>query len=174
MPDKRFKSSKTLEAKEYTFWRKWGNYIAVIILGLIAGIILGKTLWDSAHPNKTLLNPLGQTIIPKPEIVQAKEIPYCYDPITCIRDIGEELGEPNSDIMTMIRIARAESNFKPRAKNPKSTASGIFQIIAGTWYSNDCVGDKWDFKDNIKCAWKLHQVRGFQPWDASKSKWGEI
>jgi len=103
--------------------------------------------------------------------VVAQELPFCYDPIACIRDVGEELGVPNQDIMTMIRIAKAESSLNPRAKSPKSTASGLFQIVAGTWYSNDCVGDKWDYEDNTRCAYRIYQKRGFQPWNASKRVW---
>ena len=30
---------------------------------------------------------------------------------------------------------------------------------------NDCVGDKWNFKDNTNCAWKIQTQRNFQPWE---------
>jgi hypothetical protein len=65
----------------------------------------------------------------------------------------------------MTAIAKAESGLRPRAKNPKSTASGVFQILAGTWYHYDCVGDKWDWKDNTKCAIKIMKKSGYKPWE---------
>lgn len=57
----------------------------------------------------------------------------------------------------MLAIAAAESNLKPRAKNPRSTASGLFQFIESTW--NDqvatngnkhgvMVGDVFDSRSN--------------------------
>jgi hypothetical protein len=68
-----------------------------------------------------------------------------------------------AEIMTA--IAKAESQLNPKAKNRNSTASGIFQIIASTWYHYDCVGDKWDWKDNTNCAIKIMKRSGFTPWE---------
>lgn len=164
--DKRYKVSKTLSARTYSLRKRLQPYLVIIFMGILAGIILGKTLWDVKHPKKTSPKPLGQTIEVK--TVLAQERAFCADTIQCIRDVGEELGRDNQTIMTMIRIARAESNFRERAKNPRSTASGVFQIIAGTWYSNDCVGDKWIAEDNIRCAYKIQAKRGFQPWGVCK------
>lgn len=161
--DKRYKVSKTLSARTYSLRKRLQPYLVIIFMGLLAGIILGKTLWDVKHPKNNSPKPVGQTIE-----VKAMERAFCNDVVNCIRDVGEELGRDNQTIMTMIRIARAESNFKERAKNPRSTASGVFQIIAGTWYSNDCVGDKWIAEDNIRCAYKIQAKRGFQPWEVCK------
>lgn len=158
--DKRYKISKSLSARTYNLRKRIHPYLVIIFMGLLAGIILGKTLWDVMYPKISSPKPTGQTIQ-----VQAVERAFCNDVINCIRDVGEELGRDNQTIMTMIRIARAESNFRERAKNPRSSASGVFQIIAGTWYSNDCVGDKWIAEDNIRCAYKIQAKRGFQPWE---------
>lgn len=97
--------------------------------------------------------------------VEAVDTPWCFDAITCIRDVGEELGKDNQTIITMIKIAKKESNLNPREKNKTSSASGLFQIIAGTWYSNDCTGDKWNAEDNTRCAYKIQSKRGYQPWE---------
>ncbi len=59
--DRRYKSNQSIEAKEYYFWKKYGTYISVGILGFIAGTILTKALWDINHP-KQLSRPLSQTI----------------------------------------------------------------------------------------------------------------
>lgn len=95
----------------------------------------------------------------------------CYDAITCIRDIGEEMGFKNSDITTMVKIAKCESGYKANAKNPTSTATGIFQIIIGTWDGNKCLGERWDYEDNIKCGWQIYKLRGTQPWISSQGCW---
>lgn len=51
-----------------------------------------------------------------------------------------------------IRIAKSESHpyLDPYAKNPKSTAKGIYQFINSTWAEN-CKGDVYDWKDNVDC-----------------------
>lgn len=45
-PDKRYKTSHTLEAKHYYFWKKYGYLVAVGLLGAIAGVILATSLFD--------------------------------------------------------------------------------------------------------------------------------
>jgi hypothetical protein len=136
-------------------------------------LIITSTAWCYLS-DRTSLQPLKQTIIPKVEEVKAIELKrFCDDPISYIRCRGEDLEKTNQEIMTMIRIAKAESTLNPNAKNKNSSASGLFQIIAGTWYSNDCVGDKWNYKDNTDCAWKIETLRGFQPWVSSSNKWNK-
>lgn len=178
--DKRFRLSKTIKAVRNYCQEYRGALWAVILLGLVAGTVLSVSFYRARHPSltspeapETNLDVGGNQPGVKKLVssVEAHERSFCYDPIACIRDVGEELGVGNQDIMTMIRIAKAESGLRPRAKNPSSSASGLFQIIAGTWYSNDCVGDKWNFEDNTRCAYKLYQRRGFQPWNASKHVW---
>lgn len=72
---------------------------------------------------------------------------------------------------TMLKIAMAESGFNPLAKNPHSTASGLFQILKGTWAAHKCTGDVFNPHDNIQCARKIYNDSGFSPWDASKDNW---
>lgn len=40
---------------------------------------------------------------------------------------------PSADVRFLQCVGRHESHFNPRAENPTSTASGIFQFIDGTW-----------------------------------------
>ncbi len=51
-----------------------------------------------------------------------------------------------------IRIAKSESHpyLDPYAKNPKSTAKGIYQFINATWKEN-CKGDVYNWKNNVDC-----------------------
>ena len=76
----------------------------------------------------------------------------------------------------MVEIIRRESRGWPEAKNPKSTASGLFQFLDGT-FQQECV-DKYkmatstDQKNNpflqIQCATKmLEQPEGWKHWSAS-------
>lgn len=160
--------------RRYYLTQRLKQFLAAFVLGAIMGALFGCyissggsiTIGSVVSPN-----PLQSTIEVRAVGNTKPEIPYCYDPIICIRDIGEELGMSNKDITTMVRIAKCESNFKPNAKNPTSTATGIFQIIIGTWDSNKCDGERWDFVDNIKCGWKIYQLRGTQPWVSSKGCW---
>lgn len=71
----------------------------------------------------------------------------------------------------MIRIAAAESSFEPDAKNPDSTATGLFQILAGTWKAYGCTGSRTDSMDNIACAKKMYREDGTTPWVSSEAKW---
>lgn len=106
-----------------------------------------------------------------PMVVEAKEPIFCRDSIACVRDVGELIGYSNWDIREMIRIAQCESKFDPTAKNPNSTATGIFQILTGTWAGNKCTGDITNFKDNVWCGWKLRQASGTGPWVSSSACW---
>lgn len=170
-PDRRYKEARELkfrfdEIEDFLFWQKWGYTICIYIIVALAGLVFGKIATELYY-NRThtpILNPKSSSEV-KVQQVLAAETPCDYDPITYIRCSGEKLGEPNSHIITMIKIARAESGLRPKAKNPKSTASGIFQIIYGTWNSNNCQGNAFNFVNNIDCAWKIHQARGFQPWE---------
>ncbi len=75
------------------------------------------------------------------------------------------------DAPVMVRIAMAESGMNPLAKNTKSTASGLFQILKGTWSAHRCTGDVFNEKDNIACARKIYDASGTVPWNESKSNW---
>jgi hypothetical protein len=61
-----------------------------------------------------------------------------------------------SDCDRAIQVAWAESGFRPDAKNGTSTATGVFQIIIGTWNLYKCEGERTNSVDNIKCAKKIY------------------
>jgi len=166
-PDMRYSVNKTFVNKERLFWQKYGCYIISILFGLIAGAILTKTLYDVMNPE--ILSPINKAVVKE---VEAYEIPCDFDPITYIRCKGEKLNMPNQDIMKMIRIAKCESGYNEYAKNPNSTAKGIFQFIDSTWREN-CLkdGNVYDFTDNIDCAWKVYKEQNDRPWHSSYSCW---
>lgn len=77
------------------------------------------------------------------------------------------------DAPVMVKVAQAESSFNPANKNPYSSASGLFQILTGTWKRYSCEGSVMDASDNIECARKIYDDDGTTQWDASKSVWGK-
>jgi hypothetical protein len=144
--------------------RYWNGDHYLDLLGYLFLILLA-TLMFIAWMNRStkLVSPIFN---PTPE-VRAYEVF-----IPCEKGVAEYLecrviaGDiTEKEGKTMLAIAKAESNLKERATNRKSTARGIYQIIAGTWYNYDCVGDKYDWKDNTNCAIKIMHRSGFTPWE---------
>ncbi len=78
------------------------------------------------------------------------------------------------------KIATCESGYNPIAKNPYSTASGIFQFLDGTWkrYGEELWSDDYYTKnklnenDSIELGWYVFTKYGTNDWLASKSCWG--
>lgn len=74
-----------------------------------------------------------------------------------------------------LAIAKAESGFNCVAKNRRSTASGVYQYLAGTW-RNTPEGRQglsvFDCEANVRAAVRHIAVRGTAPWNASKHAWG--
>jgi hypothetical protein len=75
----------------------------------------------------------------------------------------------NKELMT--KIAKCESNLNEKAKNKKSTARGLFQVMA----SVHDVQEKWLYDPfiNTLIARKLYEASGTQPWISSIACWGK-
>ena len=78
------------------------------------------------------------------------------------------------DFNLAYNLAVFESNLNPKAKNPKSSAVGIYQFLTynhnSTWMKI-CVNefgfnDVYDAKQNIECAIKLIAREGINHWTA--------
>ena len=76
-------------------------------------------------------------------------------------------------------IIKAESGYKPDAKNPKSSASGIFQFIDST-FKRFCIDEyklteslinKNDFRIQIDCAIIMLESGMESHWNASRHIW---
>jgi hypothetical protein len=50
----------------------------------------------------------------------------------------------SSGLSWALRVARCESGYNPRAYNPSSGASGLFQFLPSTWYSHFPGWNIWD------------------------------
>lgn len=154
--------------------RRAGFVLCLIIIALIACPIYDK------YRKSELPQPFSQTITPPVVQVVAQENKYtlrgyarCYDAIICIRDIGEELGFSNSQILTAIRIAKAESGLRTDAINKNSNGTfdiGIFQIndVHSKRISRT---DRFDYEKNIKFAYKLRTEQGnWNAWSVCRGK----
>jgi len=104
--------------------------------------------------------------------VEAQEEPTS-NPLAYIRWKGQQEGYDDYTISYFIRIARKESGFSldTYAKNPKSSAKGVFQFIDSTW-AQYCSGDVNNFVDNISCFYKVLSTDGYpeglKHWNASR------
>jgi soluble lytic murein transglycosylase-like protein len=72
----------------------------------------------------------------------------------------------------MLCIAQHESGLNPTAKNAHSTATGLFQFLAGTWTSTMAHMDKnWPPEDrndpdkSIQAAMDLARQYGYTQWE---------
>jgi len=94
-----------------------------------------------------------------------------YKPPTIDEMIKSLANKYELDPDTMLRIAIAESRLEVEAKNPNSTATGLFQILEGTWDYFNCTGDRETALDNAKCAMIIAKTSGLQHWNSSKNSW---
>jgi Lysozyme like domain len=142
--------------------------LCAALLGLIAGTVLTTSLFTTGHRN-VIPRVSGEVKTAK---VQADHIPFCYDPITCIRDVGEELGVPNQDILTMIRISKCESGLRSEAVNINTNRTidrGVFQV--NSVHKDLSNEDAFNYEKNIRYAYKIFLKQGTRPWVSSSSCW---
>lgn len=74
---------------------------------------------------------------------------------------------PDDSEERAIRIARCESQLNPNARNPRSSATGVFQVLASTHGAHARRLGMWPLTDpekNIRFALELHRRSGFRPW----------
>lgn len=96
-------------------------------------------------------------------------VTYAEHPDTIPETIAQTAYWEGVDPALMTNIAYVESGFDPKAKNKDSTASGLFQILKGTWKANDC-GDwsnRFDVYFNLRCAIRIAKGQGYAAWLAS-------
>jgi hypothetical protein len=144
--------------------------IAFYIVVIVAG-------YDIAHTPKVLASNLEVPVaIPKPEFGPTnikKVVTYYGTPTPPLKPItvADKIKKTFPANSTMLKVAYCESKFNPRAKNPKGTATGVFQIISSTWKSNKCIGDPTNADDNIACAKKIYEKEDTRPWVSSIECW---
>lgn len=145
----------------------------------VAGFIIGALIGCALFAQKTSPNDPKQSINPV-TVVSATTDKYtergyarCFSPIICLRDIGEELGVDNKDILIAIRIAKAESGLRPDAigKNSNGTYDiGLMQIndVHNKRISRQ---DRLNVEKNITFAYQLRKEQGnWNAWSVCRSK----
>ena len=82
------------------------------------------------------------------------------------------------DYRLALAIATCESHVKPRAKNPNSTAKGLFQFLDSSWEYYGLLKwgtlegrDVYDYGDNAELAVWLMARHGTRDWLASEHCW---
>ena len=79
-------------------------------------------------------------------------------------EIRLQAGLYDLDADKMVAIAKCESNLNPVAMNKQSTATGVYQIINGTWKAFKCTGGITTPQDNIHCGMKIAVLGGLGHW----------
>lgn len=145
--------------------RYWnGDHYLNKIGYLILFLALMAWLWVSISKLSNKGNLISPVYISE---VKTSESISCEDVIGYIRCKFYKGELTEKEAITLIAIGKAESGLRENAKNRRSTASGVFQIVAPTWYQYRCTGDVLNFKDNTDCAVKIMKKDGsFRAWDA--------
>ena len=113
-----------------------------------------------------------QSIYPAPPVNSYKVIDPCsLKDITCeenIEEIIERVCQENgfTEVEKLKRIAFCESSNNPKAKNPKSSATGLFQILDMHQLS---VSERQD--SEMATQWAIDNFKNGRPWDSSKKCW---
>lgn len=78
-------------------------------------------------------------------------------------------------------VASCESAWEPSAKNPGSSATGLFQFIDGTWEwvraemgRDGSLDVRFEARENIDSAVFLYRLEGLGPWESSRGCWEEL
>lgn len=81
----------------------------------------------------------------------------------------KQAGFPESDWVTMVAVCKAESGFRVEAKNPRSSASGLFQILWSVHKQYDQRRLLSDATYNTKAAKEIYDKQGKRAWVAYTS-----
>lgn len=140
-------------------------FLVSVLLGLLAGVgsAIAKTENTFEH------------IFPRDKITESGAEIFCsLDAVVCedeelseilpavitkevvIAEIMAQARIAGINEATALRIAKCESGFNHLARNPNSTAKGVYQFLNSTWAKN-CEGDVLNYKDNIACFVKYYR-----------------
>lgn len=98
------------------------------------------------------------------ERIIVKEVTKHWSKADVEAEIRLQAGLYDLDANKMVAIAKCESNLNPVAMNKQSTATGVYQIINGTWKAFKCTGGITTPQDNIHCGMKIAVLGGLGHW----------
>lgn len=81
----------------------------------------------------------------------------------------KQAGFPQADWVTMVAVCKAESGFRVEAKNPSSSASGLWQILWSVHRQYDQRRLLSDAAYNTKAAYDIYKSQGKRAWVAYTS-----
>lgn len=110
-------------------------------------------------------------IVQRPKTPQIKTMPVNVD-LGMIKQYTKEVaardyGWTGEYWLALDYIIDAESDYKPYAQNPRSTAYGIYQFLDSTWTSYGCVKTS-DYKEQTRCGLLRIKKRYGSPIEAKK------
>lgn len=108
-----------------------------------------------------------------PELTRISIGPTKSEPTTMVGIINAAADEFGVSRSMMHAIAKCESGYNPNAKNPRSSASGLFQHLARYWPARaEAVGmpgaSVFDPVANARAAALMMSEQGSQPWYPSR------
>jgi len=158
--------------KRTRMYRQLSNLV-IGLTCLLLGALLNKWQMTPTWESKQLK--LGTSLlspVPQNDLVFAREKPQdtpkpTPKPTTVL--VQEEIVRVFGENTIMLKVAKCESGFNPKAKNPKSSATGVFQIMS----SVHGISPRFltDYKVNIAAAHKLYLEQNLMPWEASRNCW---
>ena len=93
-----------------------------------------------------------------------------------IRDTARAEGASDDEVRYMLKIAYLESSYDPYAKNPKSSATGLFQMLDGTsgvWYGKAGIQptceNRCDIEKSTKAMYQMvkYEAKGYDSFHAN-------
>jgi len=136
--------------------------IAYFFVALLFSIVIGSFMFEK-NAEATFINPYihsAEAPISETEIGTSGGDFKLSDAV--VKTIEIVFGE---DAESAKAVAFCESSKNPHAKSKISSATGLFQIIKGTWKGYKCQGDPENAFDNIVCAKRIYDAQG--SWNTS-------
>lgn len=103
------------------------------------------------------------------EEIEIIAIEHLADPVERWRPLVAD-HFPTSEVDTAICIIRHESGGDPRANNPRSTATGLFQILESLWgpHYGVSTAELYEPGTNVRLAADIWQNYGWWAWSPYK------
>jgi hypothetical protein len=123
----------------------------LVAIFVVASIIL--FLADIKNAQTNITEQLSNLQVPKEDVF----IYECTEDDLVEKEIIYQAFNAGVNIQRALDIAQCESQYSPVARNPESTAKGVYQFLNSTWNDN-CTGDVFNYKDNIACFIRWYPI----------------